>query len=90
MVVLLSRGFKQSSMCFNALSSVTYGNKVVIVECAKLATPRVNMFCCLPLKTFNVESKCVCKVGNSKVVALRLEKTLSMTSITSSSIVDLR
>jgi hypothetical protein len=50
---------------------IVYGNKVMVVGCAKLATPCVNMFYCLPLKTFNVESKCICKVGSSMVVVLR-------------------
>jgi len=91
-VIDLRISFTSSSnlLClFNALSLVAYGNKVMVVQCAKLATPHVNMFYCLPLKTLNVESKCICKAGSSMVVALRLEKILSMTSITSSSIVDL-
>ncbi len=48
------------------------------------------MFCCLLLITFNVESKCNCKRGNSTVATLKFKKTLLTMSITSSSIVDSR
>jgi len=83
-----SSGSSNHLCLFHALSLVAYGNKVMVVGCAKLATPCPNMFYCLLFKTLNVESKCICKARNSTVVALRSEKTLSMTSITSSSIVD--
>jgi hypothetical protein len=53
----------------------------MVVGCAKLATFHVNMFYCLLLKTLNVESKCICEVGSSMVVALRSEKALLMNQL---------
>jgi 1,4-dihydroxy-2-naphthoate octaprenyltransferase len=88
MVVFLGKGFKQSNMPFQCIIIVAYGNKVVVVGCAKLATPYMSMLCCLPFKTLNVKSKFNYKVGNSTVVVLRLEKTMLMMSITSLSHVD--
>jgi hypothetical protein len=88
MVVFLGKGFKQSNMPLQSIITIAYGNKVVVIGCAKLATPCTNMLCCFPFKTFNAKSKFNYKVGNSTIVVLRLEKTLSMTSITFSSHVD--
>ncbi len=65
---------------FKPLSPIAYGNKVVVSRCANLRTPCTKMFCCLPLRTFNVKSKCNCKSGNSIIAALRYEKTLSIMS----------
>jgi hypothetical protein len=73
---------------FKPLSLVAYGNKVVVSRCANLGTPRTKMLCCLPFRIFNVESKCNYKSGNSIVVALRFEETLSIMSIMSPYVLD--
>jgi hypothetical protein len=88
MVVFLGKGFKQSNMPLQCIIIVAYGNKVVVARYAKLATPCINMLCCLPFKTLNVKRKFNYKVGNSTVMVLRLEKTLLMMSITFLSHVD--
>jgi hypothetical protein len=62
----------------------------VVFGCVDLAIPCTNMFCCLLLITFNVESKCNYKGGNSTFVTFKFKKTLLTMSITSSSIVDWR
>ncbi len=87
-VVFFNRGSSYPLCLFNVLSPIAYGNKVMVVRCAKLATPHVNKLCCLLLKTLNAKSKCICKARSSTVMALRSKNTLSMTSITSSSIVN--